>query len=183
MTSHGSPYARFQRALRIGRLSMVRAAAAELPRIDLDDALAICLLIERQDGERYERAVVRWLARLAMEVPAVGIDDLREGLVAFEALPYNPVAAAELPRIDLDDALAICLLIERQDGERYERAVVRWLARLATEVPAVGIDDLREGLVAFEALPYNPVAAAETLAALCERHGLRRAAERLRRPR
>ena len=95
MTSHGSPYARFQRALRIGRLSMVRAAAAELPRIDLDDALAICLLIERQDGERYERAVVRWLARLAMEVPAVGIDDLREGLVAFEALPYNPVAARE----------------------------------------------------------------------------------------
>ena len=58
MTSHGSPYARFQRALRIGRLSTVRAAAAELPRIDLDDALAICLLIERQDGERYERAVV-----------------------------------------------------------------------------------------------------------------------------
>src|ERR687889_124831 len=80
MTSHGSPYARFQRALRIGRLSMVRDAAAELPRIDLDDALAICLLIERQDGERYERAVVRWLARLATEVPAVGIDDLREGL-------------------------------------------------------------------------------------------------------
>ena len=117
MTSHGSPYARFQRALRIGRLSMVRAAAAELPRIDLDDALAICLLIERQDGER------------------------------------------------------------------YERAVVRWLARLATEVPAVGIDDLREGLVAFEALPYNPVAAADTLAALCERHGLQRAAERLRAPR
>lgn len=117
MTSHGSPYARFQRALRIGRLSMVRDAAAELPRIDLDDALAICLLIERQDGER------------------------------------------------------------------YERAVVRWLARLATEVPAVGIDDLREGLVAFEALPYNPVAAAEALAALCERHGLRRAADRLRRPR
>ena len=115
MTSHGSPYARFQRALRIGKLTMVRDAAAELPRIDLDDALAICLLIERQDGERYERAVVRWLARLAMEVPAVGIDDLREGLVAFEALPYNPVAAAE------------------------------------------------------------------TLAALCERHGLRRAAGRLRR--
>src|SRR5215211_1050207 len=95
MTSHGSPYARFQRALRVGRLSVVRDAAAELPRIDLDDALAICLLIERQDGERYERAVVRWLARLAMEVPAVGIDDLREGLLAFEALPYNPVAACE----------------------------------------------------------------------------------------
>ena len=95
MSSQGSPYARFQRAIRIGRLPLVRAAAAELPRIDLHDALAICLLIERQDGERYERAVVRWLARLAVEVPTVGIADLREGLVAFEALPYNPVAARE----------------------------------------------------------------------------------------
>ena len=38
MSSQGSPYARFQRALRIGRLPLVRAAAAELPRIDLDDA-------------------------------------------------------------------------------------------------------------------------------------------------
>ena len=95
MTSQGSPYARFQRALRIGRLPLVRAAAAELPRIDLDDALAICLLIERQDGERYERAVVRWLARMVLEVPGVGIDDLREALVAFEALPHNPIAARQ----------------------------------------------------------------------------------------
>jgi hypothetical protein len=117
MTSQGSPYARFQRALRIGRLPLVRAAAAELPRIDLDDALAICLLIERQDGERYERAVVRWLARMVLEVPAVGIEDLREALVAFEALPYNPQAARQ------------------------------------------------------------------ALASVCERHGLRRATERLRAPR
>jgi hypothetical protein len=93
MTSQGSPYARFQRALRIGRLSMVRAAALELPRVDLHDALAICLLIQREEGERYERAVVRWLARLAVEVPTVGIADLREALVAFEALPDNPEGA------------------------------------------------------------------------------------------
>ena len=95
MTSQGSPYARFQRALRLGRLSMVRAAALELPRVDLHDALAICLLIQREEGERYERAVVRWLARLAVEVPTVGIADLREALVAFEALPHNPAGAHE----------------------------------------------------------------------------------------
>ena len=95
MTSQGSPYARFQRALRIGRLPLVRAAAAELPRIDLDDALAICLLIEAQDAERYERAVVRWLARLSLEVPTVRIEDLRAGLVAFEALPENPLGARQ----------------------------------------------------------------------------------------
>ena len=93
MTSQGSPYARFQRALRIGRLSMVRAAAAELPQVDLTDALQICLLIERQDEERFERAAVRWLARLSLEAPTVGIEDLRQGLIAFEALPENPLGA------------------------------------------------------------------------------------------
>ena len=93
VTSQGSPYARFQRALRMGRLPAVLAAAAELPRVDLHDALRICLLMERQDEARYERAVVRWLARLALEVPTVGVEDLREGLIAFEALPHNPHGA------------------------------------------------------------------------------------------
>jgi hypothetical protein len=93
MTSDGSPYARFQRALRLGRLSMVRAAAAELPRINLDDALAVCLLIEREEEARSERAAVRWLARFCLEIPTVGIGDLREGLIAFEALPDNPDGA------------------------------------------------------------------------------------------
>jgi hypothetical protein len=103
MTSQGSPYARFQRALRIGRLSLVRAAASELPQVDLSDALAICLLIEQQDSERYERAAVRWLARLSLEAPTVGIEDLRRGLVAFEALPENPAAA----RQDLSELCAL----------------------------------------------------------------------------
>ena len=93
MTSDGSPYARFQRALRIGRLSLVRAAAAELPRVELDDALSICLLISEQDAERFERAAVRWLARLSLEVPTVRIEDLRAGLIAFEALPENPLGS------------------------------------------------------------------------------------------
>jgi len=93
MTSDGSPYARFQRALRIGRLSLVRAAATELPRVELDDALSICLLISEQDAERFERAAVRWLARLSLEVPTVRIEDLRAGLIAFEALPENPLGA------------------------------------------------------------------------------------------
>jgi hypothetical protein len=93
MTSEGSPYARFQRALRIGRLSLVRAAAAELPRVELDDALSICLLISEQDAERFERAAVRWLARLSLEVSTVRIEDLRAGLIAFEALPENPLGA------------------------------------------------------------------------------------------
>jgi hypothetical protein len=95
MTSQGSPYARFQRALRIGRLSMVRAAAAELPRVDLTDALAICLLIEQQDETRFERAAVRWLARLSLESPSAGMDDLRHGLAAFATLREDPARGRE----------------------------------------------------------------------------------------
>src|SRR5436305_5304263 len=92
----GSPYVRFKRALATGNLALVRAAAAELPAIDLGDALAICLLMSERDDERFERAAVRWLARVALERPGVGLGELRDGLVAFEALPYNPAAARPL---------------------------------------------------------------------------------------
>ena len=44
VTSEGSAYARFRRALDSGTPLTVRTAAAELARIGLDDALAICLL-------------------------------------------------------------------------------------------------------------------------------------------
>ena len=47
----GSPYARFRRALELGDLALVHVTAAELPRIDLDDALTICVLMARtHDG-------------------------------------------------------------------------------------------------------------------------------------
>lgn len=93
MTSAGSPYARFRRALATGNLPLVHAAAAELPRVDLPDALRICLLMSDRDDERYGRAAVRWLARASLETPSMRLEDLRLGLVAFEALPYNPAAA------------------------------------------------------------------------------------------
>jgi len=91
--SSGSPYARFRRALGTGDLPLVRAAAAELPRVDLQDALRICLLMSAQDDDRFERAAVRWLARATLETPTMRLDDLRLGLIAFEAMPYNQAAA------------------------------------------------------------------------------------------
>jgi hypothetical protein len=39
MGNAGSPYPRLQRALATGNLNLIRAAAAELPRVDLSDAL------------------------------------------------------------------------------------------------------------------------------------------------
>jgi hypothetical protein len=96
MTSDGSPYSRFRRALRSGNLFLIQAAAADLPQVDLADALAICLLMGDQADVRFDRAATRWLARLVCERPAVGLEDLRTALTALEALPHNPLAARQV---------------------------------------------------------------------------------------
>jgi hypothetical protein len=95
MTSQGSAYGRFRRALRSGNLNQVHAAALELPQVDLVDALAIVLLMSSDDDERYDRAATRWLARFALERPSARLEDLRLGLHALEALPYNGPAAKQ----------------------------------------------------------------------------------------
>jgi hypothetical protein len=94
----GSPYRWFESALRRGDLLGVRAAAVELPQVHLRDALGVVLLMADKHDDRYERAATRWLARLALERPAAGLDDLRLGLVALEALPYNRDAACQVLR-------------------------------------------------------------------------------------
>jgi hypothetical protein len=86
MTSHGSAYARFQRALRTNNLQIIRAAAAELPRVDLPDALAVCAVIRRRRPQDFERAALRWLARFVAERPAVTLESLGEALDAFEEM-------------------------------------------------------------------------------------------------
>jgi hypothetical protein len=88
-------------------------------------------------------------------------------------------AALELPQVDLVDALSIVSLMRSVGDERYDRAATRWLARFALERPTAGLEDLRLGLHALEALPYNEQTARQTIRGLCELHGLRRAADAL----
>src|SRR5205085_12206074 len=95
VTSDGNPYARFRRALQTGNEALVTAAARELPRIALDDALRICLVLRGGDPERYERAAVRWLGRFALEGRDVTIDDLRLAANALDALPDRASEAME----------------------------------------------------------------------------------------
>ena len=95
MTSDGNPYARFRRALATGNEALVTAAALELPRIALDDALRICLVLRGGDPDRYERAAVRWLGRFALEARTMTIDDLRLAANALDALPDRPTDAME----------------------------------------------------------------------------------------
>jgi hypothetical protein len=95
VTSDGSPYARFRRALEAGNELLVLAAARELPQIALDDALRICLVLRDGPPERYEQAAVRWLGRFALEARGVTIDALRLAADAFEALPTRATEAME----------------------------------------------------------------------------------------
>ena len=95
MTSDGSAYTRFRRALETGHELLVFAAARELPQVGLEDALRICLLIRDGDPMRYERAAVRWLGRFALEARGVTIDTLRAAADALDVLPQRATEAME----------------------------------------------------------------------------------------
>jgi hypothetical protein len=93
MTSQGSAYGRFRRALAQGNLQLVRAAAGELPTVRLDDALSVCLLIRDRDPERYERAALRWVARFAVEARSATLGDVQAAAGALALLPGSPEEA------------------------------------------------------------------------------------------
>jgi hypothetical protein len=63
----GGSYQRFLRALDIGNPTLVRAAAAELPQVGLEDALGICLVLLQAEPDRFPAAAARWHARLCLE--------------------------------------------------------------------------------------------------------------------
>jgi len=114
MTSSGSPYARFQRALATGNLTVIRSAAAELPRIGLAEAASMLLVIARCEPQQYERAAVRWLGRLCLERTRVDLADLSRAAAALVALPERPDAARLL-------LAEIC----RRAGQQQAAAVFR----------------------------------------------------------
>jgi hypothetical protein len=93
MSTKGSPYARFQRALELGDLALVRMAAAELPYVNLNDALTICCLMATSGSPAFERAAVRWTARWMLERPDAQLDGARRVLALFDAMPQAPDAA------------------------------------------------------------------------------------------
>jgi hypothetical protein len=88
-----SSYARFRRALQIGDLALIRHAAMALPRVPLDDALRVCLLMAEQDHDAFDRAAVRWLARFALEAKDVDLTALYDGLDALNTLRTKPEEA------------------------------------------------------------------------------------------
>jgi hypothetical protein len=86
MTSEGTVYGRFRRALQHGNLLVAEAAAREIGRVTLVDALALLVLIAEKDPRRYPRAAARWLGRWLEETPRVRLDDATFVLGALAAL-------------------------------------------------------------------------------------------------
>jgi hypothetical protein len=74
-TSEGRPYSIFQRALKHGNLPTAEAAARELPRLNLTDALELTILIARRDPRRHPRVAARGLLRFLEEHPETTIDE------------------------------------------------------------------------------------------------------------
>ena len=97
VTSQGSAYSRFQRALQTGNLQLVEAAAADLPGVRLDDALVILSLLADRGDERFDRAAARWIGRLLIETQA-DLSDARYALALVERLPRCRDALHELAR-------------------------------------------------------------------------------------
>ena len=97
MTSQASPYSRFQRALRTGNLNIIRAAAAELPRVNLEDALSVCMAIRDAEPERFEvRRCPGWRDFAAEQAQTVA--DVREAARAMVAMRSDPDGALDVLR-------------------------------------------------------------------------------------
>src|SRR3989440_9517645 len=86
----GHSYARFRRALALRDLDLIRHAAAELPRVPLADAAAVCALLADAEPGRFDRAACRWLARYCVEAPDVTLEAIDEALGALQTMREGP---------------------------------------------------------------------------------------------
>ena len=119
LTSSGSAYTRFQRALATRNPLLIRTAAAELPRVELGDALAIALVLLDVEPDRYGRAAARWHARFCLEVK--GVDLAESGAVL--ALLGGLTGASQVGA-----AQALASVCETHGIDRAARAIDDWLA-------------------------------------------------------
>jgi hypothetical protein len=122
VTSQGSPYMRLKRAIAQGNPTVALATAFELPRVPLDDALALCLLLLDREPTRYEAAAVRWHSRFCREARP-SLADAQLALAALHALPGSGA-----------DVAAQCLqsLSERAGHEECAEVLAAWLERRAS---------------------------------------------------
>jgi hypothetical protein len=85
VTSQGSAYSQFKRALERRNFLLAWTMAAELPKVPLADALSLVLLALDQQAWRFETAALRWHARLCAEA-RLTLPEAQLALAALQAL-------------------------------------------------------------------------------------------------
>jgi hypothetical protein len=118
MTSDGSTYTRFQRALAQRNPLLIRTTAADLSYISLGDALAISLVLLDVEPHRYGRAAARWHARFCLEVKGVELAEAGTVLALLGGLATNSQIAA---------AQALAAVCETHGLDAAVRAIDAWL--------------------------------------------------------
>jgi hypothetical protein len=116
VTSQGSAYARFRRALDSHNATVALATATELDFVSLPDALELVLLLV-DDPRRFRRAALRWHARYCAEVPDVGFEEAHAVLACLAGLAGRRPKAA---------AAALAELVGRRELRRAGEALFRW---------------------------------------------------------
>jgi len=92
------------------------AAALELPRVPLEDALALVLLYQRASDGRFERAALRRHARACVEIPAISLAAGAAALQALATLSGDRNHAIEI-LAEILDALGAYPLVEVLDEQ------------------------------------------------------------------
>jgi nitrogen fixation protein FixH len=107
VTSEGHPLAFFWRAIKARNVVAAEAAARELPTLTLENALQLVQLYAEKEDARFERAALRWHARLGLEAKGLTVTESQLALGALAAL-VSP-GRAEAARLLTD-------LLERRHG-------------------------------------------------------------------
>jgi hypothetical protein len=85
VTSQGSAYMRFRRALDRGNVTEAVSSASELEHVGLTEALELCLLLADKAPERFGRFALRWHGRYCREA-TIDLDEAQALLAALALL-------------------------------------------------------------------------------------------------
>jgi hypothetical protein len=93
VTAQGQPLTRFRRAVERKHIFGAELAAREMGFVPLVDALGLLVLYAGEQSPKYEKAAIRWLARLALEADDLDLPDLQLAAAALQALTRRPDCA------------------------------------------------------------------------------------------
>jgi hypothetical protein len=119
VTSQGTTYSHFKRALGRRNFMLAWTMAAELPKVPLADGLELLLLANDVEPARFDRAVPRWHARLCSE-QQLTTGEAQLALAALNALPGPGVQSA------VQSLAAVC---DTHGLDREVHVLRTWLSR------------------------------------------------------